>query len=95
MNRVHIVWDEFQPILACDSLDDAYEMLLSFYEEEAYENFLSSCLYYKISPEIYFEGMKSGFKSYNHYNPSKKYETVEAYILDQGQNFSIHSLWRF
>lgn len=95
MNRIHIVWDEFQPLLACDNLDDAQEIVLSFYEEEVYENFVSSCLNYDVSPRIYFEGMKRGFERYNHYNPSKKYETVEAYILDQSQNFSIHSLWRF
>lgn len=94
MNRVHIVWNELQPLLACDSLDDAYEMLLSFHEEEMYENFLYSCNYYKISSDVYFKSMKHGFEQYNHYNPSKKYETVEAYILDQSQNYSIHSLWR-
>lgn len=93
MNRVHIVWDEFRPVLACSNLLDAYEMLLSFYEERAYENFLWSCNYYNLSVEDYFDDMKLGFEVYNNYNKSKKYETLEAYILEQETHYSIRSLW--
>ena len=39
MKRVHLVCDEFNPVLACGDLSDAYEMLLSFYEERTYDDF--------------------------------------------------------
>ena len=93
MKRVHIVWDEFYPILACGDLSDTYEMLLSFYEERTYEDFLWACVYHDLSIEDYFDYMKCSFESYNKYNNSKKYETLEAYILEYEKHFNIHSLW--
>ena len=93
MKRVHIVWDEFYPILACGDLSDTYEMLLSFYEERTYEDFLWACVYHDLSIEDYFDYMKCSFESYNKYNNSKKYETLEAYILEYEKHFSILSMW--
>ena len=93
MKRVHIVWDEFHPILACGDLSDAYEMLLSFYEERTYEDFLWTCDYHDLSSEDYFDDMKCSFEFYNKYNNSKKYETLEAYILEYEKHFSIVSMW--
>ena len=93
MKRVHLVCDEFHPILACGDLSDAYEMLLSFYEERTYDDFLWSCVYHDLSIEDYFDSMKCSFELYNKHNNSKKYETLEAYILDDEKHFSIVSMW--
>ena len=93
MKRVHLVYNEFYPILACSDLSDAYEMLLSFYEERTYEDFLWTCVYHDLSIEVYFADMKCSFELYNKYNSSKKYETLEAYILEYEKHFNIHSLW--
>ena len=93
MKRVYLVCDEFNPILACSDLSDAYEMLLSFYEERTYDDFLWSCVYHDLSIEDYFDSMKCSFELYNKYNSSKKYETLGAYILDDEKHFSIVSMW--
>lgn len=93
MKRVYLVCDEFRPILACGDLSDAYEMLLSFYEERTYDDFLWSCVYHDLSIEDYFDSMKCSFELYNKHNNSKKYETLEAYILDDEKHFSIVSAW--
>ena len=37
--------------------------------------------------------MKCSFELYNKYNSSKKYETLEAYILEHEKHFNIHSMW--
>lgn len=37
--------------------------------------------------------MKDSFELYNKCNNSKKYETVEAYILEDEKHFSIVSMW--
>ena len=52
MKRVHLI----RPILACGDLSDAYEMLLSFYEEKTYDD---------LSIEDYFDSMKDSFELYN------------------------------
>lgn len=93
MKRVYLVCDEFSPVLACGDLSDAYEMLLSFYEERTYDDFLWSCVYHDLSIEDYFDSMKDSFELYNKYNNSKKYETLEAYILDHEKHFSVVSMW--
>lgn len=45
------------------------------------------------SNEDYFDSMKDSFELYNKCNNSKKYETVEAYILEDEKHFSIVSMW--
>lgn len=93
MKRVYLIWDEFSPVLACSDLSDAYEMLLSFYEEKTYDDFLWSCVYHDLSIEDYFDSMKDSFELYNKCNNSKRYETLEAYILDHEKHFSVVSMW--
>lgn len=93
MKRVYLIYDEFRPVLACGDLSDAYEMLLSFYEEKTYEDYLWSYVYHDLSIEDYFDDMKSSFELNNKYNNSKKYETLEAYILEYEKHYSIVSVW--
>jgi hypothetical protein len=75
MKRVHLVYNEFYPILACSDLSDAYEMLLSFYEERTYEDFLWTkneandvlefLLNYENYVEIYFIGNDENLSNCN------------------------------
>lgn len=57
------------------------------------DDFLWSCVYHNLSIEDYFDSMKCSFELYNKYNNSKKYETLEAYILEDEKHFSIVSMW--
>lgn len=40
----------------------------------------------------HYDSMKCSFELYNKCNNSKKYETLEAYILDNEKHFSIVSM---